>query len=99
MKENKLPEGWEEVNLLKYVDVVKAGVKEYSGIKKYIATGDLETGKILGYTEYDYESKPSRANMKVEINDVMFAKMKDTEKLFLITRKKKIIYFQQVFLF
>jgi len=79
--------GWEQVSILKYIDLVKSGVQSFSGKKKYIATGSLETGKIIDFIEVDYKSRPSRANMEVKENDILFAKMKDTEKIFLISKE------------
>ncbi len=80
-----LPNGWEEVPIFKYLDLVKSGVKKFEGIKVYIDTRSVETGIIKDKTtEVDYESKPSRANMQVQKGDVIFAKMKDTEKIYVI---------------
>lgn len=81
---NELPDGWDEVGLLDYMDLVKPGVKQFNGLKKYIATGSLKTGLVTDFIEVDYKDKPSRANVEVLENDVLFAKMKHTEKLFLI---------------
>lgn len=82
-----LTTNWEEVKLLKYVDLVKSGVKKFRGLKKYISTGSLETGEITDFVEVDYESRPSRANMEVKANDILFAKMKDTEKVFVVSEE------------
>lgn len=79
-----------EAKLLEHIDLVKSGVKKFNGLKKYIATGSLETGKITDYVEVDYESKPSRANMEVKENDILFAKMKHTEKVFLISKENEV---------
>ena len=84
-----LPNEWEEVKLEKYIELVKSGVKKFNGKKRYIATGSIETGKIVNYEEFEYETRPSRANMEVQENDVLFAKMKDTEKVYLITKEDK----------
>lgn len=81
---NELPDGWEYVSLLDYMDLVKPGAKRFDGIKKYVATGSLETGLITDFIEIDDANKPSRANVEVQKGDVLFAKMKDTEKVFLI---------------
>ena len=71
-------------NLTEYLNLIKSGVNEFDGSKKYIATGSLETQFIKDYEIVDYTSRPSRANMEFEKNDIIFAKMKDTEKVFLI---------------
>lgn len=71
-------------NLTEYINLIKSGVNEFEGSKKYIATGSLETQFIKDYEIVDYTSRPSRANMEFEKNDIIFAKMMDTEKVFLI---------------
>lgn len=65
-----------------YVYFVKSGVNEFEGLKKYIATGSLETQEIINFEMVDYYSRPKRANMEFKENDLIFAKMKNTEKLF-----------------
>lgn len=78
----------EKIPLLQAVEIVNSGVSEFEGIKKYIKTGNLETGKILSFDEVTYKNRPSRANMQPKSGDVMFAKMKETEKVFLIGSKE-----------
>jgi len=78
---------FEKVNLTDYFEIVGPGVKLFKGSKKYIATGSMENGKITGFDEVDYEGRPSRANMEALENDIMFAKMKDTEKVFVVSKE------------
>lgn len=85
IKENDLPDGWKVVELLEHLNLVKSGVKDFTGFKKYVATGSLKTGKIINHVEVEYETKPSRANMEVKENDIIFAKMKDTMKIFRVS--------------
>lgn len=80
MKNKKL----DYINLFQYIDLIKSGVNEFKGEKKYVATGYLDTGVIHNYEWIDFQSRPSRANMEFSMNDIIFAKMKDTEKVFLI---------------
>jgi len=84
---DKIPDGWEEVPLFKYLELVSSGVKQFQGTKKYIDTGALETGRIRGGVDVDYATRPSRANMETKEGDVLFAKMKDTEKVYFISKK------------
>jgi len=77
----------EEVKLLEHVELVRSGVKKFTGLKRYVATGSLKTEKIVDCIKVDYQSRPSRANMEVKENDILFAKMKDTEKVFLISKE------------
>ena len=75
------------VPLTDYFDIVSPGVKPFKGNKNYVATGSLETGKITSFEEVTYESRPSRANMETIEDDLLFAKMKGTEKAFIISKK------------
>src|SRR3989344_5426939 len=84
---NKLPERWKEVELFRYLELASSGVKRFSGIKKYVDTGSLETGKIKDFVDVNYKDRPSRANMEVKDGDVLFAKMKDTENIYLVSKE------------
>ena len=84
---NKLPDGWEDAPLFKYLELVSSGVKKFQGKKIYIDTGSLETGRIRGGEEVDDATRPSRANMEAKGGDVLFAKMKETEKVYLISKE------------
>jgi type I restriction enzyme, S subunit len=77
----------EEVKLLQYCRVIKSGVKSFQGQKKYIDTGALETGKIRNSVLINFKTKKSRANMETQKDDIIFAKMKDTEKVYLISKQ------------
>ena len=79
--------------LLDYCKITGSSVKKYDGVKKYIATGDVDINRIVSGTEVNYDEKPSRANVIGEIGDVCFAKMKDTVKVVLIDEEtQKNIY-------
>ncbi len=53
----------------------------YDGEKKYIATADLQDGKIVNYELVAFNNKPSRANLIAEKGSVIFAKMQNTIKV------------------
>lgn len=72
------------VNILDVVKIANKSVSRFSGVKKYIATGDLSENIITSYNEITYDMRPSRANVEVEIGQVIFARMKDTKKVLLI---------------
>lgn len=79
--------GWCRMKLVNILDVVKIAnksVSRFSGVKKYIATGDLSENIITSYNEITYDMRPSRANVEVETGQVIFARMKDTKKVLLI---------------
>lgn len=57
-------------------------INKFDGKRIYVSTGDsddMESGEVVGYY-----SRPSRANVQPKINDVIFAKMANTDKTFLI---------------
>jgi type I restriction enzyme S subunit len=72
-------------------DIKKSGkpCKPYQRTIKYVDTGNLIEGKIQGYQEFSFDEKPSRANVMVEIGDVIFAKMQNSLKVIEITEKEK----------
>lgn len=69
------------MRLLDFCKITGASVNKYSGIKKYVATGDVDDNKIINSREYSYNDKPSRANLIIQNGDVIFAKMKNTKKV------------------
>lgn len=68
------------------VDIVGSSCRKFSGTKIYVSTGAVDTDHIeAANTEtVDYDSRPSRANLVAEENDILFAKMQATEKTLLI---------------
>lgn len=58
-------------------------VQPYLGTKRYLSTGDLQNDSI-SFEDVTYEGRPSRADICVEIEDVLFARMKSTRKVLLI---------------
>lgn len=79
------------INLLDCCKINSKKVNEYSGTKKYVATGDIDNNEIINYTEYSFTEKPSRANLVIDENSVLFAKMMSTKKV-LIGDKNNIDY-------
>ena len=83
-----------KINTVKLLDVVSIGgksVREFDNELMYLSTGDLEESKIVNLEPVTFDSRPSRANQLVEINDILFAKMKDTRKTLLINENNKNI--------
>ena len=76
-------------NLLECCKINSKKVSEYIGTKKYVATGDINEDTITGYTEYTFSDKPSRANLSIEENSILFAKMMNTKKILLGTIDNK----------
>ena len=60
-------------------------VQKFKGTKTYVSTGDsedMENGELVSFY-----NRPSRANVEPKINDVIFAKMANTDKTFLIDER------------
>lgn len=68
------------------IELVGNSCSYYEGEKKYISTGTIAVDKIEAdkVEVVSYENKPSRANLIVEKNTIIFAKMQDTKKTLLI---------------
>ena len=68
------------------VDFVGTSCGKFAGTKSYISTGAVSTDHIenADIEIVDYSNRPSRANLSVEENDILFAKMQATEKTLLI---------------
>ena len=60
--------------------------KKYEGSKRYISTGALEINHIneSDVENVSFEDRPSRANLEVSAGDILFAKMANTEKTFIV---------------
>jgi type I restriction enzyme S subunit len=79
----------EQVNITESVEITNNRVKPFSGQRRYLATGDLVGEEISGITPVDYETKPSRADLLVNECDIIVARMKATNKVFLIDKNNK----------
>lgn len=67
------------------VHVESNPVKKFKGSKIYVSTGDsdnMENGERVSYAV-----RPSRANVEPNLNDIIFAKMANTDKTFLINNE------------
>jgi len=59
-------------------------VKPFKGTKEFLSTGGLNDNIVISETVTN-ENRPSRADLSVQQNDVICARMKDTNKVLLIT--------------
>jgi len=87
-----IPEGWEVKSILDIggVNLVKARVKKYDGVKEYFATANIEGNNIIKNGEMvTYDERPSRAQMQPEENTIWFAKMRETYKVLCFTSANK----------
>lgn len=82
-KDVEIPKDWGKDKLInRDITNIKTGIKKYSGIMPYYATGDVGINKLFkpdGY--YDYDSLPSRANLSLKNNSIYFARMQNTKKI------------------
>lgn len=62
---------------------------KYEGVKRYVDTGNVQGTKIVGFEEYSYDKKPSRANVCVSAGDVLVAKMQNSIKVLLIDEENE----------
>ncbi|MCK4576335.1 restriction endonuclease subunit S [candidate division WOR-3 bacterium] len=72
-------------NLTSVAPIANRKVACFDGEKRYLSTGSLQLNETLDFEIVTYENKPSRANQLVQIGDLIFAKMKATQKTLLIT--------------
>lgn len=85
--EYSLPENWELINLVEDLNFQPTGVLKYEGLKKYFSTGSIQDSNYIPEGEFNFENRPSRANREVKLNDVLQARMKNTDKGILINKK------------
>lgn len=70
-------------------DIKKSGrsCKPFEGERIYIDTGSVQWDSIVSGEQCTYEKKPSRANICVDVGDVLFAKMQGSIKVLEITKE------------
>tara|TARA_B100000965_G_scaffold205634_1_gene171720 strand:+ start:3731 stop:4891 length:1161 start_codon:yes stop_codon:yes gene_type:complete len=82
-----MKKNWEIKTLGEICNIVKDKPAPFEGEKKYFSTGDINNNKKYTYKFIKYKNKPSRANLYPSNNDVGFAKMKGTNKVFKINEQ------------
>lgn len=75
--------------LLKYCNISGDNVKEFNGVRNYVATGDVINGLIVASQKVTFDNRPSRANQNVKIDELLFAKMKNTKKVIQVNQSNK----------
>jgi len=70
-----------QFNLLDVATISGARVSKFDGTKQYVATADLDINKIVGGEQVTYDDRPSRADLIMRRDDILFAKMKKTLKV------------------
>jgi len=79
-----LPIGWTVQRLGDAGGLFARRVDGYSGTRPYLATSDVNQGTATPYGEFTYSGRPARADLLLKVNDVLQAKMKGTDKAFLV---------------
>ena len=74
--------------------IVNNTVKKFEGKKRYYSTGNINTEN---YELITYESRPSRANIIANRGDILIAKMSNTNKTTIVTRKMQDYVFSTGF--
>lgn len=78
---------WTTKKLGEVCNIISPEVRKFDGVKKYVATADVDFDRIISFTKINYINRPSRANVKVQKNDVFVARMAETKK-FLVANKE-----------
>ena len=80
----KLPKGWAWAKLGEVATHERCKATRFDGEKKYFATGDMGIQTASGFSLVSWDKRPGRADVIPRVNDVGFALMKNTKKVFLV---------------
>ncbi len=87
-----------QVSITQAVKITKKRVKSFDDEKEYLSTGDLNVNVIKNLEPVTYENRPSRADLIVDIGDLIVARMQSTKKVMLISEEEKDIIVSTGFL-
>lgn len=79
-----LPIGWTIQRLGDAGGLFARRVDSYPGVRPYLATSDVNQGTAAPSGEFTYSGRPARADLLLKVDDVLQAKMKGTDKAFLV---------------
>lgn len=77
---------WIKTNLHSAANLVRSNVLPFVCSTKYIATADVDNFKLNPSEEVTFSNRPLRADVQLELGDVLQAKMKDTNKPVLVNQ-------------
>ncbi|MBP7509964.1 MAG: restriction endonuclease subunit S [Prolixibacteraceae bacterium] len=80
-----IPNHWGIDYINKIFVFAKTGVQPYEGAKRYYATGSVNGKDLVPEGVYNFIDKPTRANRICNIGDIIEARMKNTEKAYIVT--------------
>jgi len=80
-----------DMRFIDCIDFSGSTTSSFAGSRMYLSTGALKGNVIANeeLQEVTFSSRPSRANLDVEIGDIIFAKMQGTNKVLKITEETK----------
>lgn len=76
------------ISITNAVEIKNNRVKPFDGEKDYLATGGLVDNSI-STEKVDYKTKPSRADLLVDVDQLVVARMKSTTKVLLVDNNTK----------
>lgn len=88
----------EKVKILNTVEIINNSVSIYDGKRPFLSTGDLDVSMISKLEYLTYDEKPSRANLNVQIGDLIMARMQGTCKVKIIKKEEQNIIVSTGFL-
>lgn len=81
--------GWPLRPLGDAADLVSTRVDTFTGVRRYVSTGDVD-GTIIVHSEpVTFQERPSRADLAAREGDVLFARMQATNKVVIVTNESK----------
>ena len=77
---------WEINKLENVCEIISDKPEQFTGTNKYYTTRGINNECNYKYELVDYLTRPGRANLMPKIGDVGFAKMKGTNKVFIVNK-------------
>ena len=77
---------WKMKKLEDVCEIINDKPANFSGTKRYYTTRGINNNGNYNYELVDYSTRPGRADLMPKIGDVGFAKMKNTNKVFIINK-------------
>ncbi|QDC90065.1 restriction endonuclease subunit S [Candidatus Methylopumilus universalis] len=75
-----------QFKLTEVADLVADRTPAFTGLKKFASTGAVDDAEIFSCEEVTYENRPSRADLITKVDDICFARMQGTLKVFIINQ-------------
>lgn len=72
---------WKQVNISDVALIVRESIKPFIGERPFLATGDIDISVVNDTESVTYNNRPSRADLNVQMGDVIIARMAATNKV------------------